>query len=201
MTIPSSPGLRRLLLTKRNCVCTFLRRRLAKFFENYAENLLLLGILLAVSTAAAVQITYCRIKTTVLQRHSFEFGKHVPSIVDEIFKRLYGLTARKFTILFYRLTTILSRRFCRRADRNATISIEYMLYVTLRISAGATYLIFECPYVIGSSTAYLVFSQTINALNSCLDPISFRQLETKFREEAARFNRNRSSSLCGVVAA
>lgn len=189
---------------KRHCLRSILNRRLTKRVRRTTQKwVIVLGTAAVVSTAAGVVMNLSdkRKNRTVREREQFNFDKHVLSIGDDHFQRLYRLTRQQFNKMCHLISPILSRRVKRNTDKAATVPVEVMLCVTLRILAGASYLDVGWPYGIGSTTTYQVFTQTLHALNQCLDPIIFPQSESECREEANRFRRNRRSPLYGIIAA
>lgn len=69
---------------------------------------------------------------------------HILEIGENFFKRLYGLIARRHWKVDF---------------PGATETVEAMLFITLRIKAGASYLDVGWPYGVATPTVYKIFNK------------------------------------------
>ena len=88
-----------------------------------------------------------------------------------------------------------------RVGANSTKSAEVMLWITMRLLAGASYLDVGWGYRVARATTYALFYKTISALNKTLPPISFPQTEEQCCTSSEQFRVLRKSPFYGIIAA
>ena len=95
----------------------------------------------------------------VTSRITFDVYKHVATIGNELFRRLYRISFPQFETLVRLTKPYLQSLMHRSSIYTAIVSTEVQICVTLRILADASYLDVDWPYGIGRSTTYAVFSK------------------------------------------
>lgn len=140
-------------------------------------------------------------KGNVYKRKRFCMRSHVEELTGRQFVRMYRMNYNTFS----NLKTLIAPA-CHRGERHNSqtapaVSVDVMLCVTLRVLAGASYLDVSWPYGIAISTVYLVFNDTIAAIDHALGNIRFPKTEEDCRIQSDKFRELRSSPIAGVIGA
>lgn len=104
---------------------------------------------------------------------------------DSLFKRFHPVIKPQFDLMCQLISSSIPRSQTRETGKAATVTVEVMLCVTLRIFTGASYLDVGWTYGIETMKTYNIFNQTLLALNERLDQTLLKS-DQECQQEAER---------------
>jgi DDE superfamily endonuclease len=140
-------------------------------------------------------------RSALVAREPLTFDRHMAEMSDRKFQRLYRLSKVDFMNLSLLLRPRLERQLSRPRGCKPALKTTVMLAVTMRILAGASYLDVGWPYGLADATVYVIFDETLAALDEVLDNMSFPKSTEECVRAADNFQRSRQSLLYGIIAA
>lgn len=138
-------------------------------------------------------------KQSVRHRTILWFSKHASELSHREFRRLYRLGKETFSKVVDLVNPLCQRKQLRLNSKIASVKVEVMLAVALRILAGASYLDVSWPYGIATSTVYDIFHEMLEAMDNVLPKIQFPKSEQEYLEAAETYVRLSKVPIKSVV--
>lgn len=102
---------------------------------------------------------------------------------------MYRLTKLQFRKLHVNLEPHFRFQVIRRAKYCRTFETKLMLYITIRILAGASYLDVGWPYELAECSLYKLFDETLQPMNTVLCNLKFPSKTQECLNEAIKFQK------------